>query len=331
MKLKDIAALAGVSVTTASYVINGRAQDRRISPETAQRVLDVAAEYKWQPDAGAAGLRRGQTRSIGFIVPDLENPSYAKLAKRLEQGARAQGYQLLVASSDDIAEHERTLVATLRARRCDGLIVASCLAGDDGVYRQAQDAGLPVVALDRELDADRFVSFVSDDRQAGERLTQALIDPAPPSVAFISAREELPISKWRLAGFRDAIAGYDGDVTVRHTTTFAREYGYEEMRDVLAAGGALPAAILTTSYVLLTGVLDALTEHRSDWTAHTRLATFGEAQLLDFLPGRVDSMGQQHGALASGALDALLRQIEGVPVAPGVRRIERVFKQRRVH
>ncbi|PBD21366.1 DNA-binding transcriptional regulator FruR, partial [Pseudomonas aeruginosa] len=74
----------------------------------------------------------GQTRTLGFILPDLENPSYARLAKQLEQGARARGYQLLIACSDDEPETERQVVNLFRARRCDALIVASCLpAGDD--------------------------------------------------------------------------------------------------------------------------------------------------------------------------------------------------------
>ncbi len=84
MKLSDIARLAGVSVTTASYVINGKAEQQRISPATVERVKAVV-EHK----------------TLGFILPDLENPSYARIAKLLEQGARSLGYQLLIASSDD--------------------------------------------------------------------------------------------------------------------------------------------------------------------------------------------------------------------------------------
>lgn len=75
MKLSDIARLAGVSVTTASYVINGKAAQRRISAATVERVLAVVEEHGYQPDQQAAGLRRGQTRTLGFILPDWKTPA----------------------------------------------------------------------------------------------------------------------------------------------------------------------------------------------------------------------------------------------------------------
>lgn len=103
MKLSDIARLAGVSVTTASYVINGKAAQQRISSATVERVRAVVEAHGFTPNPQAAGLRSRHTRTLGFILPDLENPSYARIAKLLEQGARARGYQLLIASSDDEA------------------------------------------------------------------------------------------------------------------------------------------------------------------------------------------------------------------------------------
>ena len=106
MKLTDIARLANVSVTTASYVLNGKAAQRRISPATVERVLAVAEQQGFQLDQQAAA-RRGQSRTLGFIVPDLENPSYARLAKLLEQRARQRGYQLLIAGTDDEPDTER--------------------------------------------------------------------------------------------------------------------------------------------------------------------------------------------------------------------------------
>ena len=87
MKLSDIARLAGVSVTTASYVINGKAEQQRISSSTVERVRAVVEAHGFTPNPQAAGLRSRHTRTLGFILPDLENPSYARIAKQLEQGA----------------------------------------------------------------------------------------------------------------------------------------------------------------------------------------------------------------------------------------------------
>ena len=195
MKLTDIARLAGVSVTTASYVINGKAEQQRISSATVERVRKVVEEHDFRPNPQAAGLRSRHTRTLGFILPDLENPSYACIAKALEQGARAHGYQLLIASSDDAPVSELQLLQLFRARRCDALFVASCLPDSDDSYGELQKAGLPIIAIDREMDATRFCSVVSDDHEASLQLTRSLLKPLPRHIALIGARPELKIGR----------------------------------------------------------------------------------------------------------------------------------------
>ena len=100
MKLDEIARLAGVSRTTASYVINGKAKQYRVSDKTVEKVMAVVREHNYHPNAVAAGLRAGRTRSIGLVIPDLENTSYTRIANYLERQARQRGYQLLIACSE---------------------------------------------------------------------------------------------------------------------------------------------------------------------------------------------------------------------------------------
>lgn len=323
MKLTDIARLAQVSVTTASYVINGQASQRRISQATVERVLDVVERHGYRPDQQAAGLRRGQSRCLGFILPDLENPSYARIAKRLEQGARAAGYQLLIASSDDDPDSERQLVELFRSRRCDALIVASCLPLDEPVYRQLVESGTPVVAVDRALDPASIRSVVSDDQDAGALLTRSLLTPAPRHIALVGARPELPISQARERGFRDALQGFSGNISVSHGEQFSRASGYQQMKHLLATCSDLPDALVTTAYVLLEGVFDALREQGDLTASRLRLGTFGDTQLLDFLPLRVNAISQQHRFIAERVLDWALRAIERHEYQPGIEAISR--------
>jgi len=329
LKLTDLARLANVSVTTASYVLNGKAQQRRISPATVERVLAVAEQQGFQLDQQAAGLRRGQSRTLGFIVPDLENPSYARLAKLLEQRARQRGYQLLIASSDDEPATERQVVQLLRSRRCDALIVASSLAADDAGYRKLQATGTPVIALDRALDAEQFCSVVSDDREAGAQLTRSLEVPPEAHVALISARPALRISQQREEGFLQALAEHHGPVSILRAEQFSRACGREQMLALLDRG-ALPDALVTTAYVLLEGVFDALRERDLLWLEQLRLGTFGDAQLLDFLPIRVNAISQQHAQIAEQALEQAIRAIEEHDYRPGVIAIARELKIRRL-
>lgn len=327
MKLSDIARIAGVSVTTASYVINGKAQQQRISTATVERVRAVVQEHGFTPNPQAAGLRSRHTRTLGFILPDLENPSYARIAKLLEQGARARGYQLLIASSDDDANSERQLLQLFRARRCDALFVASCLPASDDSYRELQDKGLPVIAIDRVMAPEQFCSVVSDDRRACQQLTSSLLHPLPRQIALIGAHPELSISQERAAGFRQALQGFEGEVLVEHGDAFSRDCGRQLMEELLQRLGHLPDALVTTSYVLLQGVFDALHDFPLK-SRPLRLGTFGDTQLLDFLPLPVNAMAQQHALIAETALRLALAAIEEQHYQPGVHAIGRTFKQR---
>ncbi|MCD5993265.1 catabolite repressor/activator [Pseudomonas sp. CDFA 602] len=327
MKLSDIARLAGVSVTTASYVINGKAEQQRISPATVERVRAVVDEHDFRPNPQAAGLRSRHSKTLGFILPDLENPSYARIAKLLEQGARKLGYQMLIASSDDDPVSELQLLQVFRARRCDALLVASCLPPSDDSYRELQLKGLPIIAIDREMNPDYFCSVVSDDHDASLQLTYSLLQTKPQHIALIGARPELSISRARAAGFRHALDGFAGTTIVEHGEHFSRECGHRLMSEMLQRLGHFPDALVTTSYVLLQGVFDVLQSQQLNAT-QLHLGTFGDTQLLDFLPLPVNAMAQQHQLIADKALQLALAAVQNNEYQPGVHAIARSFKQR---
>lgn len=310
MTLAELARLAGVSRTTASYVINGQGPARRIKQETIDKVLTVARDNHFQIDTQAAALRGGASRTLGFILPDLENASYARLAKLLEQGARARGYQLLIAGSGDDPDTERELAAALKARRCDALIVASALAPDDPFYRRLQRDGLPVIAVDRALSPGEITCVVSDNRKGAAALTRSVLEPGTGSVVWLDAVPALAMTRERREGFEDVAQTRSGRWSVYSGDHYDRASGAGLMRRVLAEQG-LPDALITASYTLLQGVLDVLLEQPGGLPASLRMATFGDDRLLDFLPVRVHSLPQKHEAIAEATLDRALAAIAG--------------------
>ena len=225
MKLDEIAALAGVSRTTASYVINGKADQYRISQATRDKVMAVVHAHNYQPDSRAASLRGGQTRTLGFILPDLENASYAKLAKRLEQGARTQGYQLLIVCSEDDPDTEKELARMLVSRHVDALLVASCLPPADPFYLEQQSRGVQILAIDRAMATEHFVTVASENQKASLDLTASLLTPAIGHIALITALPELTISQERKAGFEQAIASHSATRHLCEGAHFSRTEG----------------------------------------------------------------------------------------------------------
>ncbi len=333
MKLDEIAALAGVSRTTASYVINGKADQYRISQATRDKVMAVVHAHNYQPDSRAASLRGGQTRTLGFILPDLENASYAKLAKRLEQGARTQGYQLLIVCSEDEPDTEKELARMLVSRHVDALLVASCLPPSDPFYLEQQARGVQILAIDRAMSADHFVTVASENQKASFDLTASLLSPALRHVALITALPTLTISHERRAGFEQALASHASPLTAHicEGAQFSRAEGYRLIKALHRQLGQLPEALVTTSYILMEGVLDYLLERElgqeSDMS-RIAMATFGDDRLLDFLPFGINSLPQQHDALAGQALTLALEAINGTYRA-GLHYVSRTLKRRR--
>ena len=207
------------------------------------------------------------------------------------------------------------------------MIVASCLPTSDDSYRQLQAKGIPIIAIDRVMEPEHFCSVISDDREASLQLTRSLLDPVPKQIALIGARPELSISQERAAGFKEALAGFKGEVLIEHGESFSRECGKQLMDEMLQRLGHLPDALVTTSYVLLQGVFDALHDFPLK-SRPLRLGTFGDTQLLDFLPLPVNAMAQQHQLIADKALELALAAIEQSDYQPGVQAIARTFKQR---
>ena len=331
MKLDEIAALAGVSRTTASYVINGKADQYRISQATRDKVMAVVHAHNYQPDSRAASLRGGQTRTLGFILPDLENASYAKLAKRLEQGARAQGYQLLIVCSEDEPDTEKELARMLVSRHVDALLVASCLPPADPFYREQQARSVQILAIDRALAADHFITVASENQKASCDLTASLLTTTLRHVALITALPGLTISQERRAGFEQALSSHASVALltphVCEGAHFSRAEGYRLIKELHQRLGQLPEALVATSYILMEGVLDYLLEQEADMS-QIAMATFGDDRLLDFLPFGINSLPQQHDALAAQALALAFEAINGHYRA-GLHCVSRTLKRRR--
>lgn len=300
MTLDEVAKLAGVSKTTASYVINGKAQKYRISEKTQLKVMAVVDEHNYRPDHAASALRAGSSRSFGLIIPDLENTSYAKLAKLLEYNSRKAGYQILIGCSDDDPETEKNVAHALISRRIDALFVASCLPDGSNYYLTIQEKGTPIIAIDRSLDDEHFGCVISEDFDAAYELTKSVVNENVKSIGLIGALPELNISRQRQLGF-EAKAKEKGLASI---TGYGEHFNSESGKAIFEQWikeETIPDAIITTSYILLEGILDVLIE-KPELITRIKLGTFGDNRLLDFLPIKINSLPQQFELIADSAL-----------------------------
>lgn len=152
--MKEVAALAGVSVQTVSFVVNA---NPIITPETRQRVLDAIQQLGYTPDASARSLRSGRSRVLGLLIPDVHNPHFWAILDGAEQEARAHGYSLILATTSMQRERERQAFDALARQHLDGLILLFTYPEDftDDIARLRQKR-LPIVVDGTQFnDVDR--------------------------------------------------------------------------------------------------------------------------------------------------------------------------------
>ncbi|ACX89526.1 catabolite repressor/activator [Pectobacterium parmentieri] len=328
MKLDEIARLAGVSRTTASYVINGKAKQYRVSDKTVEKVMAVVREHNYHPNAVAAGLRAGRTRSIGLVIPDLENTSYTRIANYLERQARQRGYQLLIACSEDQPDNEMRCIEHLLQRQVDAIIVSTALPPEHPFYQRWINGGLPIIALDRALDREHFTSVVGADLEDAEMLAQELRKMPAKSVLYLGALPELSVSFLREQGFRQAWAGDTREVNYLYSNSYERVAAAAAFMDYLQ-NNPMPDALFTTSFPLLQGVMDVNLKINGRLPNNLAIATFGDNELLDYLECPVLSVAQRHREVAERVLELVLASLdEPKRPKPGLNRIRRNLYRR---
>lgn len=161
-KLKDVADLAGVSVTTVSRVINNYGS---LSQKTINKVHQAMQELNYQPNALARAMQGKPSKFVGLIFPNLTNPFFAELVNELEHQLFAKGYKTIIASSAENRQIEHDYLSMLFANQVDGIISGSHNLG----IEEYQRLTAPIVSFDRYLSDN--IPIVSSDSYQGGRLT----------------------------------------------------------------------------------------------------------------------------------------------------------------
>jgi len=201
--MKDIADDLGLSVVTVSKVFNNHLD---IGAATRARVLRRMKELNYQPSLHAQGLASGRTMMVGLIVPDLVHAFFSEVAQSISDVVRKKGYGLVLASSDEEPELERSEIEQMIRRRVDVLIVASCQSDPDSL-RKVMEQKVPLVLIDRSFKGFDANFVGTDDVHVGEMATEHLIGLGRRIIGHIGG-QTVSTSNDRLAGYKRALANH---------------------------------------------------------------------------------------------------------------------------
>jgi LacI family transcriptional regulator len=147
VSLKDIAKLAGVSPSTVSFVLNGKAKQMRISSTLADKIIEVARKEGYHPNQVAVSLRTGKSHMLGLIVESMSGNFFASFARVIEEEAATHGYKVVYCSTENQQQKAHELIRMLGHQQVDGYIVTPTPGMEEDI-RTLAEAKKPVVLMD---------------------------------------------------------------------------------------------------------------------------------------------------------------------------------------
>jgi LacI family transcriptional regulator len=309
--IKDVAKRAGVSITTASRVLNN--VNYPVAAATRRRVVTAARELHYSPSALARALVTRRSGIVGVLVGDMVDPYFAEIARGVEDAAREAGYLVVVCNTDREPATERRYVATLSDYRVDALIFAGgdvvapgeqrklkqqlSLAARRGTLAVAcagEHAGLPAIDIDH--------------RAAARDMTDYLLGLGHERIAFIGGRRDVSTARQREAGFRAAMtaAGQSADLVVHGDFTYAS--GLAAAKRLLAE--AAPTAIFAANDQMALAALNAIRGLGLRVPANVTVVGFGDTGAAEHAAPTLTTVSMPRHELGEAAMKALLAALD---------------------
>ncbi len=299
--LKDVAAASGVSISTASRALDERTASRSAA---AAHVRKVAEELGYRRNSFASSLRRGETRTLGVLVPRLSDTVMALMFEELERAAAARGYFAMVATSGDDPTDERRAAETLLDRNVDGLILATARL-DDELPRLLRERNVAHALVLRTDGASP--SALGDDEVGGYLAVRHLIDLGHRDIAVVTGPSFTSTGIARLAGARRALD--EAAIPLHEEWIVSGGYGIEngfDAGETLLGAAARPTAIFAANDNIAMGIMAAAHRYGLRIGPDLALVGYNDTPLASRLPTPLTSVHVHLDQIARTAIDLIM-------------------------
>jgi LacI family transcriptional regulator len=258
----DIAKQLNVSKTTISFIINGKAKEKRISPELEDKVMKVVDELGYVPSPLAKSLRTGKTNIIGLIVEDISNPFFAHIARKIEERANNKGYKLFFCSSENDPKKTSELIKLFRERQLDGYIITPASGNEQDIDILLKE-NLPVVLFDRYLPGVVTNYVVVDNFGSTYTAINHFVEQGYKNIAFISLDSQQTQMEERLMGYKQAVSDNNLTPIIKKIAFPGNTTNYtHEIRSLLETESQVDAVFFATNYLAISGLEVIVSLHK---------------------------------------------------------------------
>ncbi len=318
--LADVAAAAHVHPGTASKALNPQSR-HLVAAETVQRVLQMAAKLNYQPNSLARGLRTKRSYTVGFMVPDLNNPLFPPIVRGVEEVLGPAGLSALVVNTDNDPKKEMQLFDALINRRCDGFILATAFRNDP-VVEEIVKRKIPAVLVNRLTETQLLPAVVGDEAAEVFEAIEHLIKLGHRRIAHIAGPQNLSTGYLRQKAFKKVIADKglsEKDCPSVVSTGYNERAGTEAVAKLLAQPGPRPTAILAANDQLAIGIIDGLKAAELNCPRDISVIGFNDIPMMHRVNPALTTFALPKHRMGVEAAEILRAWIEGgTPPAPNV-------------
>jgi LacI family transcriptional regulator len=301
--LADVAKEAGVSLKTASRVLNDSPELR---PDTAARVREAMTRLGYQPNELARGLKSKRSATIAMIAPNLADPFTATAIRAIQDVARAHGYVVILASSGGDVGLEESELRVMARRQIDGIILIAASSGKNNL-KPFIAAQVPVVVFDEPVRGADVDTITVTNRKAAREATEHLLKHRYRRILAVGARPYLYTCSERVAGYRAAVknAGVKPfELLVQHEDQLVPERLSEFLSGITCAD-----AILSLNWVCSIRVLRSLRALRKRIPRDVAFISFDDFDLAEMIPPGITVVRQPTSELGFRAGQSLFERI----------------------
>ena len=308
--IRDVAALAGVSITSVSHTLS---TSRTVGQETAARVWRAVEELGYQPNRLARGLRLGHTGNIGLVLPDMSATLYTTLARSIHNEALSAGFHVQIRNTDDSLEQERDSVTNLvRERSVDGVILVPT-GGDHAYLSDLARQRARLVVLHRRLPESPVPAVIADNEDSAYAATKHMLALGHSRVVALAGPGELGPNDERVSGYLRALLehGVDEAQVMRCPALSERDrraWAYEAVVSLLEKPGR-PTAVMALSHYILVGASMALRDLDVACPEAMALMGFGNAWEAEALRPSASVVQQDTRGMALAAVGLVCQWI----------------------
>ncbi|RUT67993.1 LacI family transcriptional regulator [Flavobacterium cupreum] len=302
--LKNIADDLKISITTVSFVLNGKSKEKNISEQLTAKVLDYAKKINYKPNQLAQSLRTGKSNILVFMVEDISNSFFCKLARIFEDFIYKEGYRVIFCSNDNDDEKSRELIDLFTYRQVDGFIIVPS-PGIRSTIENLIKQNIPVILLDRYFEELECNVVTINNKQASFDATAHLIGNGFKNIGFITTDSNQSQMQDRLSGYRKAISYFGLNSTILSIPYNEMQQDKGQVKQFLSENTALDAVFFATNYLAQRG-LEVLKEDNYSLIDRIGIISFDDHEMFNIYPITITCISQPMEKICSKLMEIML-------------------------